>query len=109
MAENLNYNFQEFACFLLIHGSYADLEFTDGEKKMLKEKFGNETFGKIHTDYLALGDYQVLQKIMDYKGLYYPTVARKNELLEMIMKIFNADGTYTPLEKNLYHFLEKLL
>ena len=109
MSEKLNYNFEEFASFLLIHGSYADLEFTNDEKELIKKKFGEETFNKIHSEYLSLGDYQVLQTILDYKGLYYPTLTRKKELLDMILKIFNVDGNYTPLEKNLYHFLEKLL
>jgi hypothetical protein len=109
MSEKLKYNYEEFACFLLIHGSYADLEFTDGEKAMINNRFGEENFNKIHKDYLALGDYQVLQTIMDYKGLYYPTSERKKELLSLISKVFIADGSYTALEKNLFHFLEKLL
>ena len=77
MSAELNYNFEEFACFLLVHASYADLEFTDDEKSMLKAKFGEANFKKVHEDYLKLGDFQVLQRIIDYKGLYYPTAARK--------------------------------
>ena len=109
MSENIKYNFEEFACFLLIHGSYADMDFTDDEKKMIKVRFGEEVLKKIHKDYLKLGDFEVLQTILDYKGLYYPTLARKKELLDMIAKIFKVDGKYTPLEKTLYRFLEMLL
>ena len=109
MPDNLNYNYEEFACFLLIYGSYADLEFTEDEKALIKGRFGQEVFMKIHEDYKNLGDYQVLQTIMDYKGMYYPTLERKKELLDMILKVFKADGDYSILEKNLLHFLEKLL
>lgn len=109
MEGELNWNYQEFLTFILIHASYADLEFTDDERDQIKKNISVETFDKIHEHYLGCGDYQKLQTILDYKGLYYPTATQKNELLDRMTQQFAVDGDYSLLEHNLREFLVKLL
>jgi len=109
MKKEYNWNYSEFLGFILIHASYADLEFTSEEKEMIKSKVGTETFEKMHAAYQELGDYETLQEILKYKGIYYPTIDRKQEILDEINNLFKADGEYSKLEKNLSLFLKKLL
>lgn len=104
-----NWNFVEFRTFLLIYASYADLEFTDEERQRILNNVSQETFDKMMHCYDELGDYERLETIMGYKGLYYPTGDQKYELLDQIKKQFLSDGEYSTLEKNLFMFLEKLL
>lgn len=109
MPEKAEWNFDEFMTFLLIHASHADLEFTPDEQEMIAKNVSPDTFEEIYAQYEEMGEYEVIQTIIDYKGLYYPTNAQKNELLAKIETLFHADGDFSKLEKSLYNFLEKLL
>lgn len=106
---NPKWNTQEFLCFVLIHASYADLEFSDDEKHHIIESFGQSTFEDIHAAYNELAEYEILELIKNYKGLFFPTAARKQEMLSHVHSLFNIDGDYTRLEKSLMLFLEKFL
>ncbi len=109
MNEQLNWNYEEFLCFLLIHSSYADMEFSNDEKVLIINKYGEETYHKMNNIYDDMGDYEKLETILKYKGVYYPTTDRKGEILNEIDKLFEADGNYSKLEKTQMLFLNKLL
>ncbi len=109
MEKELNWNANEFITFLLLHASHADLEFTDDEKESIMERVSPDVFEQIYASYEEMGEFEILQTILDYKGLYYPTIDRKNELLDLVKKQFQADGVVSSLEKSLMLFLEKLL
>lgn len=105
----LQWNYNEFCTYLLIYASYADLEFSQAEKELILSKIDEESFKKIEAIYLEATDFRRLEIILDHKGLYYPTAAQKQELLAKINELFNVDGDYSKLEKNLNLFLERLL
>ncbi len=107
--EQLNWNYEEFCAYVLIYASYADLEFSKEEKDLIIKSVGQERFEKLEATYLEHGDYERLQIIMDHKGVYYPTADRKQELIEKISQLFNADGEFSRPEKTLLLFLQKLL
>lgn len=109
MSDNLTFNFSEFTTFLLLYAANADLEFTEDERKMIMSRVSKDTFEKVNRVFEEQSDYARLQTIMDYKGLHYPTVARRDELFDMMRKLFEADGEYSTLEKNLMMFLDKLM
>lgn len=105
----LQWNYNEFCTYLLIYASYADLEFSQAEKELILSKIDEESFKKIEETYLEATDFRRLEIILDHKGIYYPTAAQKQELLAKINELFNADGDYSKLERNLNLFLERLL
>ncbi len=109
MNEELEWNYEELLCFLLIHASYADMEFTEDERAMIIQKYGKETYEKMNDIYDGLGEYERLESILKYKGVYFPTIDRKSEILNEISRLFNADGTYSKLEKTQMSFLERLM
>lgn len=109
MDKELNWNQTEFNTFLLIYAAHADLEFSDKEKQYILSKVSIPTFEKMLEIYNSMSEFAILQAIMDYKGLYYPTLDRKEELLDKMRKLFGSDGEYSSLEKNLMMFLERLL
>jgi len=107
--EELDWSYEELLCFLLIHASYADMEFTEDEKHMIINKYGHKSYEKMNDIYDGLGEYERLATILKYKGVYYPTVDRKGEILNEISKLFEVDGSYSKLEKTQMNFLNKLL
>jgi len=110
MANKLgNWNLDEFITFLLIHASYADLEYTDEESSLIKKYLSEEDYKEISGAYDDMGEYEITETILSYKGVHYPTVAQKEELLGRMMELFEADGDFSKLEKKLYQFYHKLL
>ena len=110
MANKLgSWNLDEFITFLLIHSSYADLEFTAEEEKLVKSYLSDEDYEEIVEAYDNMGEFETIETIQSYKGLHYPTVSQKQELLGRMKQLFKADGDYSKLEKKLYDFYSKLL
>lgn len=110
MANKLgSWNLNEFITFLLIHASYADFEFSEEESKVVKSLISGEDFKQISAAYDDMGDYEVVETILSYQGLHYPTAPQKQEMLGRMMQLFNADGDYSTMEKKLYEFFNKLL
>jgi len=103
------WSYNQFLAFLLIHTANADMEFTEDEKDTISKVVTPEELDIIKSEYDAASDYEVIQIILTYKGLYYPTIDRKQELLREVIKECCADGDYSALERNLTMFLRKLM
>ena len=73
------------------------------------ERVSPDVFEAIYSEYEEMGEFEILQTILSYKGIYFPTLDRKNELLALVQKQFEADGDFSTLEKGLILFLQKLL
>lgn len=109
MEIDTNWNYDEFLTFLMIYASHVDLDFSENEINNIKSRVSEETYQKMYNLFTDKSDFESLQTILAYKGLYYPTAARKNELLDKMKMIFFADGEYTIMERELIHFLDKLM
>jgi len=109
MKEHPKWNFQEFSAFLMLYAASADLKVTSDEKEAILEKVNEETYEEICKEYHSMSDINKIDLILSYKGLYFPTAARTNELLDLMKKEFLADGEYSLLEQNLMRVLKKLL
>jgi thiosulfate/3-mercaptopyruvate sulfurtransferase len=105
----ITWNYEEFACFLLIYVSHVDMEFSAEEVAKIKSKFSYDTFDKMLDEFNSVNDFEALEKILACKGVYYPTEDRKNELLDKIKDQFFVDGDYSIMEKALYAFMRRLM
>ena len=103
------WNFQEFSTYLLILAAWADNKITGEEEAMIIKKVGENNYQIILREFEELSEQERLDLILSYKGLYYPTADRTNELLDMVMKEFWADGEFSELEQNLYRVLKDLM
>lgn len=103
------YNYQEFLAFVLLYASHVDIEYSEEEEAKVRSLLSPAAYEKVYNDFSKLSDYAALQLILSYKGVYFPTADRKAELLKRIKQLFFADGEYSPMEQELYHFLDKLL
>ena len=103
------WNFQEFCAFLLIYAASADMELKEEEFEFIYEKVGREDFKSIYQTFDKLTDYERIQIILTYKGLYFPNMERKRELLHLIKKQFLSDHEFSIMEQNLFRLLNKLM
>ena len=87
-----DWNYQEFVTFVIIYASNVDMDFSEVEKARINARVSKSTFDKMYHEFDKRSDFESLQTILSYKGLYYPTVARKLELLNAVKLLFFADG-----------------
>ena len=103
------WNFQEFTTFLLLYAADADFVITPEEKDFILQRSNMQTFQKVWEEYKQMNDYEKIQTILAYKATHYPTVAQKNELMDLIKREFYADGDFSALERNVLITLDKLM
>ena len=109
MSENLNWNFEEFTTFLLLFAADVDMEITKEETDLIKKRIPEKSYDSIKSLFDQSNDYERIQTIMKYKGLYFPTQDRARELIAMIIKLFNVDGHFSRLEQNSVRVLKRLI
>jgi thiosulfate/3-mercaptopyruvate sulfurtransferase len=109
MKDNLKYNYKEFLAFILLYVSHVDLEFSDEEKEKIKKMLPEEDYNLVYEDFMNMNDFQALQTILSYKGVYYPTPEQKAEIEEKLKVQLFADGHIDTMEQEILHFLDKLM
>lgn len=104
-----NWSYNEFLAFLMIYVGHVDIDFSDSEKELITKAFGKETFEKIYAEFIEMSDYQSYETILSYKGIYFPTVDQKNEILSKVRELTIADGEFNIMEKGLILFFERMM
>ncbi len=104
-----NWTYQEFITFLLIHASYADLEFTESEYLAILKHVPQQTFDTVNSHYDKLGEYEQLQVIMACKDRFIKTQEDKMKMMNLLSDQFKADGVVSKLELLLMDFLDRLI
>jgi tellurite resistance protein len=107
--EELKWSYNEFLTFVMIYASHVDMEFSDEEMSNIRSRVDQEAFDKMYAEFDKRNDFETLQTILGYKDLYFPNDESKNEILKTIKLQFFADGEYSPMERELMHFFEKLM
>ncbi len=103
------WNYNEFVCFLLIYAAHADLEFSAEERKMIGNLVSEDQVCGLDDVFSEMTDYERIQTIQSYKGLYYPTTDRRDELLDKIKTLFESDGHFSIMEQNMMRMLQRIL
>ncbi len=109
MPETTIWNYEEFRTYILLYAANADLEFTADEEAMILNTISKASYDKVKIAYDAANDYEHIQTILKYKGLYFPTADQAHELIELIVKVFQVDGHFSTLEKNCLLLVKKLI
>lgn len=103
------WNNREFCAFLLLYSAMADDIITEEERAMVLKNVDEEMYDKILEEIKPLSSDEVKEILLTYKGLYYPTVARKKELLYMVKQEFYADQDFSDVEIELYNTLKEIM
>ncbi|MFT5165869.1 MAG: hypothetical protein ACI8P3_001100 [Saprospiraceae bacterium] len=109
MSENLNWNFEEFTSYLLLYASNADLEITADEEALIHKRISESQYKSIRAEFDKASDYERIQHILSYKGLYFPTEDRARELMDLVISLFKVDGHFSSLEANSFRLLKRLI
>ena len=105
----LKWSYNEFLAFLLIYIANVDMEFAEEEMTMIRKNVGEKTYEKMFTEFDSMSDFKAYETILSYKGVYYPTTEQKEELIEKMRDLFDADADFNIMEKELLHFLERMM
>ena len=104
-----NWNKKELEAYLLFYCANADFVETEEEKKLIHDKVSDEVYTKMHLEFIKDNDYQRIQKIIDTSERLGLTKAEIDEFFNEMLEIFNADGKYDILERELYIGLKRIL
>ncbi|MFN8338558.1 MAG: hypothetical protein U0T36_06010 [Saprospiraceae bacterium] len=105
----LKWSYNEFLAFLLIYVAHVDMDFSVEEKAVIRKKFGDEVYDKMLEEFSNMSDYKAYETILMYKGVYYPSPDQKQEILDKMKDLFYADDDFNIMEKELLHFLDRMM
>jgi len=109
MSDTPTWNYEEFRTYLLLYAANADLELSDSEEAMILGSISSDSYQKVKAVYDQTNDYEHIQTILKYKGLYFPTAEQARELLDLLVKMYNVDGNFSVLERNSLMLLKKMI
>lgn len=114
MAEDIKtqhpkWNNKEFCAFLLLYSAMADNVITSEERDMILEKVEPDVYDDLLNELNANTEEENRAILMSYQGLYFPTLAQKQELLHLVKKEFYADHDFSAVEMELYKTLKSIM
>lgn len=102
-------SFNEFLCVTLLYAATVNEEFTANEKAAIVKEVGIETYENMYARFDKMSDFEALETIANHKGIHYPTLERRQEVLDKIKAIFHADNEYDILEKEIFNLIQKII
>lgn len=106
---DLKWSYEEFTAFLLIYIANVDMEFAEEEKAMIRTYAGEDIFAEMVNIFDSMSDFRAYETIMSYKDLYYPSPEEKQKLVDKMQDLFHADAEFNIMEKELLHFLDRMM
>jgi len=103
------WNNKEFCAFLLLYSAMADNIITSEERDMVLEKVEPEVYDQLLDELNANTEEENKAILLSYKGIYFPTLAQKKELLHLVKKEFYADKDFSAVEIELYNTLKSIM
>ena len=109
VSQHPKWNNKEFCAFLLLFSAMADNVISSEERDMILEKVSPEVYDELLMELNDNTEEENKEILLAYKGLYYPTVAQKQELLHLVKKEFYADHDFSMVEMELYKTLKGIM
>ncbi len=100
---------EDLEAYLLFYCANADFVETEEEKKLIHEKVSEEVYTKMHLEFIKDNDYTRIQKIINTSERLALTIEDFNILFKEIEELFNADGEFNLLEKEIFIGLKRVL
>jgi len=101
-----HWNIDDFKTYILLYCANADCAETQEEKEMILKQVKKNDITTLHSEFDKDTDYERIQKIIaGAKQFDYD----KNSVIQDITNVFEADGRYDTMEKNLLMGLKHLI
>ena len=104
-----SWSYDHFIGFLLLYAAHADYEYSTSEEEHIQSLISPKILQEVEVAFNAMGEFEQLQSILDWKEQFITTSEDKKKVLEALSRLFKSDGDYSKLEANLYDFLKRLL
>ena len=99
----------EFEAYLLFYCANADFVETDEEKKFIHSKVSDEVYTNMHLEFIKDKDYDRIQKIIEAADRLELSKSELDTLFNEINELFNADGKFDILEREVFIGLKRVL
>lgn len=105
-----NWTFDEYMSFILYHAAMADFNFADEEKAALLKIVNSDKLNEIRNIHKNNSDFENIQIILFFKEKFCKDDPDKIlEVEAAIRNMFDSDGEYNLLERNMKRALDMLL
>ncbi len=105
----MDWSYEEFLSYIMLYAASADLEISDKEIDLIKQKSGNINFENVYAKFNSHSDYESIQAIAACKEKHFNSEQELNKVFEDMNKIFISDGHFDELEKNQLRALRHIL
>lgn len=103
-----NWTKEDLKVYFLIYCANADFSENKFEDDFIKSKIRVSNFDAIHREFEKDNDFQSLEKIQDAMNMHGYTKEEKDGLFLEVRDLFQADGDYDLMEKNLLRGLKHI-
>ena len=104
-----NWTYDDFLAFIMIYAAFADLNIDESEKKVIREKVGDESYEKVMGIFDERNDMERIDIILHFKEKHIKDQTEKEKVLADMKDVFMADEEYSTLEQNIFMAVQKLL
>lgn len=104
-----NWTDDELLAYMLIYCSHADLSISAEEKEYIVSRFTKDVYDKMLSIYDSDSDEIRMRKIKDGCDDHIYNNNETDVIYEEMHNIFNIDGDFDDLEKNVLNELDKVL
>ena len=98
----------ELIAYILLFAANSDFRESNHERNVIMSKVDRLTFQRIHDEFSNDNDYQSIQKILSELKAHDYSGEDLDSLHNDLKVLFQADGSYDVLEKNMYTFLKRI-
>jgi hypothetical protein len=99
---------KDFIALILHYAANADLEITDDEKALITKMAGKVHYDKAVAYFDSASDYEVIQKIIELKAVFFAGEAGKKQLHALLIDLFQSDEEFNSMEHSTLHALERI-
>jgi hypothetical protein len=104
-----NWNGDDFFVFVLIHAAFADSQLQEEEQSIIAGILPGHRYIELIEFHKQNKDFENLNIIMELKGKYCNTAELKQIYRMKIQSIFDADGDFNLMERNMQRVFELIL
>ena len=99
----------EFKVLVMLYAASIDGKIYKNEVEVILEKSNAEVFRKVKKIFLKMSDIEVLECIGEHKRAYAADDDSRNQLLDDIKAVMEADENCSAIEDYLYMTMERIL
>ncbi|MEL6809913.1 MAG: hypothetical protein AAFP76_01105 [Bacteroidota bacterium] len=100
---------EDLKAYLLIYGAHANFRESSEEVQLIQSKISQDCYTKMHAEWKEDNDYQSVEKIRMAANQLGYGASEKEQLLNELQALFQSDGHFDILERNMFKGIRRIL